>query len=106
MLKAPPPRPLCNVCAQLPARQNGISARGFQRWHSLCNRCAKKKYTVNNKKPHCEQCNFLAQDECQLVLIKNTTLCQNCNSLRLKKSRRRTELTVDAMIINHDLIIR
>jgi hypothetical protein len=98
MLKSAPSRPLCNMCNELPARPNGISARGFQRWHSLCNRCAKKKYTINNKDISCSSCNFIAGDDSQLVVVTGKTLCLNCNAMRLAKSRRRTELTVDATV--------
>lgn len=102
MLSTQPIRPICSICGELPARPNGVSVKGFQLWHSLCNRCSKKKYT-QKKDTVCSVCGFTAQDECQLLIVKNKTLCHNCNVLRLKISRRRTELTVDATVSWDDI---
>ena len=91
-------RPLCKMCNELPARSNGISVLGFHRWQKICNRCAKKKYSTVKLSDHCSVCEFEAVDSCQLCLVDQLTLCQNCNALRLKAKRQRTELTVDATV--------
>jgi hypothetical protein len=83
------------------AKQNGKSKHGFILWHKYCSDCAKALYSdkhkhLLNKKTSCEQCNFTAQDSCQLDLVykdddKNNkdltnllTLCANCSRLYRK----------------------
>jgi ribosomal protein L37E len=96
-------RPVCKMCNELPARPNGTSTKGYQLWHSMCNRCAKHQYVKSKKDTVCSICNFVAKDECQLVVVDKSTLCHNCNALRLKASRRRAELTVDATVSWSDI---
>lgn len=93
-------RPLCTMCKLLPSRKNGKSAKGFQRWHSLCNSCANKKYKkVKTKNNICEECGFISKDVCQICVIDERSICLNCNALRIKKNRKKLELTVDATVI-------
>jgi hypothetical protein len=98
MLTHQPIRPMCKECNELPARPSGRTSRGFQRWHTLCSHCAKLKYGRKKKDAVCSVCQFMAVDSCQLCLIDGVTMCQNCNALRLKEKRQRTELTVDATV--------
>lgn len=98
MLTQPPIRPICKECNELPARRNGRSVSGYQRWHTLCGHCAKIKYGRKKKEEICSACGFLASDSCQMCLVDGVTVCQNCNALRLKEKRQRTELTVDATV--------
>lgn len=98
MLSKQPVRPVCEECNELPARSNGISRLGYTRWHKLCNRCAKKRYTNKNKQDQCARCGFIAVDSCQLCYVDEETICQNCNAVELKKKRRHKELTVDATV--------
>ena len=98
MLTQQPVRPMCKQCNEMPARRTGRSVGGYQRWHTLCGHCSKQKYGRKKKEDHCSQCDFVALDACQLCLIDGVTVCQNCNALRLKEKRQRTELTVDATV--------
>jgi len=98
MLTQPPIRPMCKECNELPARPSGRSVSGYQRWHTLCSHCAKLKYARKKKDVSCSVCDFVAVDSCQLCLVDSVTLCHNCNALRLKAKRQRTELTVDATV--------
>ena len=103
MLKQQSIRPMCKECNKLPSRPNGRSISGYQRWHTLCNYCAKLKYTKKKKDSKCSICNFESIDSCQLCLINGETICQNCNALRLKNIKKRAELTVDATINWEDI---
>ena len=98
MLNHQPIRPMCEMCNVLPARKNGRSTRGFQLWHKLCNTCAKHKYEPVTKNNQCSRCGFLAADGCQMCSVDSTTICQNCNALRLKELRYHSVLTVDATV--------
>ena len=99
MIREQPLRPICAGCRRLPARSNGRSKLGFQLWHKLCNACARQQYQNNNQKEMtCGECGFTGVDRCQLSYVDDHTLCQNCNALRLKRLRRRKELTVDATL--------
>jgi hypothetical protein len=98
MLTQPPVRPICKECNKLPAKRNGRSVGGYQRWHTLCGHCAKIKYGRKKKSNCCSMCGFVAIDSCQLCFVDGNTICQNCNSLRLKAKHRRIELTVDATV--------
>jgi type II secretory ATPase GspE/PulE/Tfp pilus assembly ATPase PilB-like protein len=98
MLTQQPIRPICKNCNELPARPSGRTSRGFQRWHTLCSHCAKQRYGRKKKKSQCEICEFVAVDGCQLCLINEKTICQNCNALRLQTERKLNELTVDATV--------
>lgn len=92
-------RPLCKKCGILPSRKNGKSAKGFQRWHSLCNRCANIKYKkIKEKSDVCGWCGFISVDSCQICMINSVSICLNCNALRLKQNRKKAELTVDATV--------
>lgn len=91
-------RPLCSECKSIPSRSNGTSVHGYQRWHKLCNHCAKKKYRPTEKNDTCIQCGFTCVDSCQMCYVEEKTLCQNCNALRLKNIKKRAELTVDATV--------
>lgn len=99
MIQRPTPRPMCSVCNCLPARSNGKSVLGFDLWQNICSRCAKSRYKSKSvKSDRCNRCGFVAEDSCQLCLVNGETVCQNCNSLRLKQQRPRAELTVDATV--------
>jgi hypothetical protein len=98
MLTQQPIRPICRDCNELPARPSGRTSRGFQRWHTLCSHCAKLKYARKAKAECCSNCGFVAVDPCQMCAVDGTTICQNCNALRLKEKRQQTELTVDATV--------
>ena len=99
MINKQPKRPLCSDCGLLPARPNGISVKGYQLWHKLCNSCARKKYQPQIVKDNkCSSCGFVAEHSCQLCLVSGQTICQNCNSLRIQHQRHPPELTVDATV--------
>lgn len=116
-LKFQPNRPFCQYCNVSLAKPNGKSVNNFQKWHKYCSDCAKNNYNKKygyllNKKDRCEDCNFIAQDKCQLDLVyrdgnkKNTnsenlkTLCANCSRLhdKLNKKQKKSilDITVDA----------
>jgi NADH pyrophosphatase NudC (nudix superfamily) len=100
-------RPLCKQCLKLPARLNGKSVLGFQRWHKFCNSCANARYRRREERSsECNRCGFRCEDLCQMCLIDDVTLCQNCNALRLKHNKPKSQLTVDATVLDYDLIIR
>lgn len=98
MIREQQQRPLCDMCKQVPARPNGTSVRGYQRWHSLCSPCAKKKYRKIDKDDRCNCCGFVAEHSSQLCWVDEETLCLNCNALRLLGKKRRAELSVDATV--------
>jgi ribosomal protein L37E len=103
MLDKQPIRPICNECHKLPARPNGISSKGFQRWHKLCNVCAKKKYVKPKEKDiRCSVCGFVAEHPCQLDIVGDRTVCACCHRLEVhienEQKRMERELTVDATI--------
>jgi len=119
MLTRQNPRPLCSNCKIAPSKSNGISKHGFKKYHKYCSSCSKAAYNPKFgfalfKKNHCEKCNFIPKDSCQLDLIykdgniKNKeksnikTLCANCSRLFNKKLRegKKTiyDITVDADI--------
>ena len=90
---------MCEQCQKLPARSNGRSKLGFQLWHKLCNGCARQRYKNNNQKEMtCAECEFKGFDSCQLSYVDGQTICLNCNALRLKRLRKRKEITVDATL--------
>jgi len=107
------PRPRCQNCMLSLAKKNGISKHGFILWHKYCSDCAKALYNdkhkhLLNKNTICEQCNFKAQDNCQLDLVYKDdnkqnkhptnllTLCANCSRLYRKnlKSERKSIFNV------------
>jgi hypothetical protein len=113
MITKQKPRPRCKHCKLALAKQNGKSKHGFILWHKYCSDCAKALYNdkhkyLLNKKTTCEQCDFIAQDMCQLDLFyKDTdnqnkhssnllTLCANCSRLHRKqlKSEKKSILNV------------
>jgi hypothetical protein len=117
MLTSQPSRPLCKKCTVSLAKPNGKSKHGFQQWHKYCSSCAKQAYDSKfgfllNKKTYCEECKFIAKDQCQLDIVykdnnnKNKsksnmkTLCANCNRLYQKNLRDKFksiyDITVDA----------
>ena len=115
MLTQQPTRPFCQRCNISLAKPNGISKHGFKQWHRYCVQCSKALYDPKNgyllnKKSHCEQCNFIPVDGCQLDLIyidgnsKNKdssnllTICANCDRLYQKKSKEKSilDITVDS----------
>ena len=98
-LREQPERPMCQQCNLLPARENGTSKNGYQRWRKLCHTCSKGK--TRQKDMTCYKCGFEALDQCQMCSVDGMTLCQNCNSLRLK--RRKKELTVDSEVDWRDI---
>jgi len=99
MLTSQPIRPICSECLRLPARPNGRSALGYQRWHTLCNSCANLRYKKQPQKQQvCSKCGFQSVDGCQMCLVNGQTICLNCNALRLKDIRPHSELTVDATV--------
>jgi hypothetical protein len=103
MLTEQPVRPMCKDCGKNPARRTGRSVGGYQRWHTLCGHCSKQRYSRKKKKSQCELCEFVAIDSCQLCLIDENTICQNCNALRLQTERKISELTVDATVDWRDI---
>lgn len=95
-------RLLCRMCNSSPAKPNGLSKNGFQKWHKYCVSCAKIAYDakfkhLKNKKSTCDECAFIPKDTCQLDLVyldgdktnkeisNLTTLCANCSRLHIKK---------------------
>lgn len=46
----------------------------------------------------CAECGFTGVDSCQLSYVDGQTMCLNCNALRLKRLRKRKEITVDATL--------
>jgi len=112
-----PNRPLCSNCKVAPSKSNGISKYGFKKYHKYCSSCSKAAYNPKFgftlfKKNHCEKCNFIPEDSCQLDLVykdgnnKNKektnikTLCANCSRLYSKKLKEKKktiyDITVDA----------
>ena len=100
-LKSQPNRPMCGECGLNAARSNGVSKNGYTRWQKLCSVCSKTVYTRDLKDQVCHRCGFEAEDRCQMCLIGGETICQNCNTLRLKVARHKG-LTVDATVIPWD----
>jgi ribosomal protein L37E len=103
MLDKQPIRPICIECNKNPARKNGVSVRGFQLWHKLCNLCAKKRYVQPIKKDStCSSCGFVAVDSCQLDLVDDRTICACCHRLEIKheneRKRNERQITVDATV--------
>ncbi len=115
MLDTQPAQPLCSHCKFRLAKANGISTKGFTKWHKYCAGCSRMLYDprfshLSNKKLSCEGCEFVAEDRCQLDLVyldgckknkesKNLrTLCANCARLYKKKNRKKTilDITVDS----------
>jgi hypothetical protein len=104
MLHSQPLRPICVRCQQLPARPNGKSRLGFQQWHKYCNNCARIMYkTRGRKEMECAECGFKAVDGCQICYVDGHSICANCNAVRLKRLRKRKELTVDATLDWRDI---
>jgi hypothetical protein len=101
MITAQRTRPMCAKCGVLPSRTNGISVRGFQRWHRYCNSCSKSARAPIKKDVRCSECGFTSKYSCQLCLVDGDTICQNCNALRLMNKR--NELTVDATVNLDDI---
>lgn len=115
MLTKQPHRILCERCKVAPAKPNGISKHGFQKWHKYCASCAKALYNSKygyllNKKNKCEKCGFIPEDKCQLDVIykdgnkKNKeksnlkTLCANCNRMHQKKLREKKKSILDITV--------
>lgn len=103
MLTKQPSRPICSNCMISPARPNGTSVRGFQRWHKLCNSCARQLYVKpKSKSTSCQRCGFVAEHSCQLDLVDHRTLCACCHRLEmhLENHQRRIEkeLTADCTV--------
>lgn len=104
MLTKQPIRPKCSKCTLSYAKSNGISKRGFQKWHKYCVACAKamynKKFVHLQHKTHmCFECGFIPEDLIQLdVIFKDgnpsnkqlgniLSICSNCNRVRRKRLR-------------------
>lgn len=120
MLKTQPPRPICINCNNALAKFNGLSKKGFKRWHCYCVHCAKTIYDkrfnhLKTKKLKCEKCNFVPVDRCQLDVVfkdgnkknKNQenlqTLCANCSRLHRKKIKK---MKSSVMNITVDMDVR
>lgn len=116
MIKEQTSRPLCSNCRFALAKPNGISKKGFKKWHKYCVECARAMYDGRfkhrqHKKTNCESCGFAPKDQIQLDLCykdgnkKNKkrdnliTLCANCARLFYKKLRQKQKsilsITVD-----------
>lgn len=107
-------RPICIGCKLRPSRKSGTSVNGFTKWRKYCSSCDSKKYRKRPKKrKSCESCGFIAKHMCQLdlVIVNNnfTTLCANCNRLRLQNLKQKNhdefELTVDATVDLNEVTI-
>jgi NADH pyrophosphatase NudC (nudix superfamily) len=99
MLRSQPLRPVCTRCQKLPARSNGTSVLGYTRWHKYCNNCAREMYRNRGRKEMaCDNCGFQAVDSSQICYVDGHSICANCNAVRLKRLRKRKELTVDATL--------
>jgi hypothetical protein len=120
MITKQPYRTVCLTCKVSLVKSNGISKHGFTKWHKYCASCAKALYNKKfkyliNKKNKCEQCNFIAEDKCQLDIVykdnnkKNKdksnlkTLCANCSRIFRKNQRLKKksllDITVDSDVI-------
>ncbi len=51
----------------------------------------------------CAECGFKAVDGCQICYVDGHSICANCNAVRLKRLRKRKELTVDATLDWRDI---
>ena len=117
MLLSQPTRHLCKSCGEVPAKANGISRMGFTMWHRYCVSCARGKYDPKfehllNKTSVCAECEFMAKDSCQLVLIpidgdaqtkkedNLKTVCLNCAVIRKKQlqSNKKLDITSDSVL--------
>ena len=105
MLNSQPERPLCQRCKLKLAHKNGISKKGFNKWHKYCDSCHKKEYKMGReiyrttKKSICESCGFIPKHSCQLDVdhIDNNhynndplnlqTLCANCHRLKTHEAK-------------------
>lgn len=92
-------RPVCVMCGTMPAKPNGKSVQGFQKWHKYCVSCAKAAYNplfgyLLKKKKKCRICGFIAEDSCQLDMIDGVTMCANCSRLHRKKARKKSILDI------------
>lgn len=96
-------RPICDVCGIRPGRSAGRSATGAQLWRKICSSCDSKQY--RRKKCVdlcCSVCGWVATDVCQIDVVDGSSICANCNRLRIKQRKREEhdnyELTVDATV--------
>ena len=99
LLTQQPPRPMCANCGTSPAKPNGKSVQGFQKWHKYCVSCAKAAYNPQfgyllKKKKKCQACGFVAADTCQLDMIDGKTICANCSRLHRKNARKKSILDI------------
>lgn len=122
MITKQKPRPRCKNCKLSLAKQNGKSKHGFQLWHKYCSDCAKALYNdkhkhLLNKKTICEQCDFIAQDMCQLDLFYKDndkenkhstnllTLCANCSRLHRKRLKSEKKSILNVTVDSNDFRI-
>jgi hypothetical protein len=108
-------RLLCVYCNASPAKPNGLSKNGFQKWHKYCVSCAKIAYDakfkhLQNKKSTCDECAFVPKDACQLDLVfidgdktnkeisNLTTLCANCSRLHMKKIKNQKKSVLNVTV--------
>jgi len=112
MLISQPERPICQSCNIKLAHKNGISKKGFIKWHKFCDSCHKKEYKMGReiyrsvKGNSCVNCGFIAEDPCQLDVDhidgnhKNNdhsnlqTLCANCHRLKTRNQKKGTNFLV------------
>jgi hypothetical protein len=108
-------RPLCAYCKITPAKPNGYSKLGYQRWQKYCTDCTHMVYNrrhgyLKNKKTQCENCEFIPEDTCQLDLLyidgkqrnkkpeNMLTLCANCSRLWVKRRNQAKKNVLDITV--------
>lgn len=100
---------LCQLCETQPAVKNGKTDDGTQKYQLYCSKCRYDKYRYAEWQTSpcrvrirdtCERCDFIPEHICQLIIhhvdhdrtnddpINLKTLCLNCHTLALYKSRK------------------
>ena len=96
-------RPMCLLCGERPGRSAGKSVAGIQQWRKYCSSCDSNRYRKQREvELVCSECDFVAEDSCQIDTVDDKSLCSNCNRLRVKRLKQVEhdgyQLTVDATV--------
>lgn len=99
---------LCLICGRNPVAVSGRTPTGKLRFKKRCEECIRRSrairlnghrdFVLKHKKPHCEECGFVAEHPCQLDVDhidgdrENArpenfrTLCANCHRLKTHRN--------------------